>query len=182
MMEDDDLGPILAAAAVRARFHLPTFSRGCCRMPMMHSRSKPRVLPVEPALPSPARHDARASGRLCRHDRRQWRLCRAWTATIAGLWLGYADPVGLEWLTGTLMPAIAGEVDLLQADDLFFWRGLKMTEPVPPVAQGPANTPRRTVSCWSSLWRLTLLIAGLAVGAVLRDGPARGAAISDLGR
>lgn len=45
------------------------------------------------------------------------------TAAVAGVWLGYADPVGLDWLTGTLLPALSDEVQLLQADTLFLGEG-----------------------------------------------------------
>lgn len=45
------------------------------------------------------------------------------TAALAGVWLGYADPPGLDWLTGTLVPSLSGEVQLLQADTLFLTEG-----------------------------------------------------------
>ncbi len=45
------------------------------------------------------------------------------STAVAGVWLGYADPAGLDWLTGTLLPSTSGEVQLLQADDLFLSEG-----------------------------------------------------------
>lgn len=45
------------------------------------------------------------------------------TAAVAGVWLGYADPPGLDWLTGTLVPSLSDEVQLLQADTLFLTEG-----------------------------------------------------------
>jgi ferric-dicitrate binding protein FerR (iron transport regulator) len=45
------------------------------------------------------------------------------TAAVAGVWLGYADPAGMDWLTGALLPTLSGDVQLMQADDLFLGEG-----------------------------------------------------------
>lgn len=45
------------------------------------------------------------------------------TAAVAGVFIGYASPDTLDWLSGAVFPGAVGEVDLMSADDLFLSEG-----------------------------------------------------------
>lgn len=45
------------------------------------------------------------------------------TAAVAGLYIGYASPSSLDWLTGLLQSTVSGDVQALSADDLFLTEG-----------------------------------------------------------
>jgi hypothetical protein len=116
MSEDTDLDQVFAAArAVR-----PVPSDALTARVLHDAYAAQPVAPVA-ALPARSRRgfwavlsDAFGGGGV---------LAGLGTATVAGVWLGYADPAGMDWLTRTLLPTLSGDVQLMQADDLFLGEG-----------------------------------------------------------
>jgi hypothetical protein len=45
------------------------------------------------------------------------------TAAIAGVWLGYSGPSGLDWLTSALLSGGISDVEMIAVDDLFLSEG-----------------------------------------------------------
>lgn len=45
------------------------------------------------------------------------------TAVVAGVWLGYSDPSGLDWLTSAFLSDGLSDVEMIYGDDLFLSEG-----------------------------------------------------------